>query len=158
MRLCWGVYHNFIIGGYKDVEIAKNNNSDDFSFELERWIEIIDQLYQDPGYKNQCEKTNKQNRSKRHYTSYHGTQSYAQKRHMRLPGHTNPIEGFKSTHWKEDTRWINEIASLDHEKSLAEAQRMEIDVGDLSPIEQIECMKNSLEERCGHMKGVGHVV
>ncbi|MFS8025134.1 hypothetical protein Hanom_Chr16g01471371 [Helianthus anomalus] len=68
---------------YEDVETAKNNPPDDFASEPERWIEIIDRLYQDPRYINQCEK-NRQNRTKLRYTSYHGTQSYAQKRHMRV--------------------------------------------------------------------------
>ncbi|MFS7954695.1 hypothetical protein Hanom_Chr07g00633561 [Helianthus anomalus] len=35
---------------------------------------------------------------------------------------------------------------------------MERDVGDLSPNDQIQCMKNALGERRGHMKGIGHVV
>ncbi|KAJ0733008.1 hypothetical protein HanPI659440_Chr11g0403701 [Helianthus annuus] len=35
---------------------------------------------------------------------------------------------------------------------------MERDVGDLSPNDQIECMKNALGERRGHIKGVGHVM
>ncbi|MFS7921103.1 hypothetical protein Hanom_Chr03g00232771 [Helianthus anomalus] len=33
---------------------------------------------------------------------------------MRLPEHTNPIEDFKSSHWKEETGWVNETTSLDH--------------------------------------------
>ncbi|KAJ0475827.1 hypothetical protein HanRHA438_Chr13g0584741 [Helianthus annuus] len=44
------------------------------------------------------------------------------------------------------------------EKILAEARRMERDVGDLSPNDQIECMKNALGERRGYIKGDGHVV
>ncbi|KAI3826167.1 hypothetical protein L1987_00212 [Smallanthus sonchifolius] len=66
-------------GGYDDVKATMNNPPEDL--DQETWETLINELFLYMSYKNSSE-NNKQNRSQQRYPSYHGSKSYAQRRHM----------------------------------------------------------------------------
>ncbi|KAL8230508.1 hypothetical protein R6Q57_000286 [Mikania cordata] len=55
---------------------------------------------------------NKANRSKQRYPSYHGSESYSQKRwtEMEKHGTTSIVDGWKKTHYKPGLGWANDLA------------------------------------------------
>ncbi|KAI3824172.1 hypothetical protein L1987_05621 [Smallanthus sonchifolius] len=140
-------------GGYDDVEAAMNNPPEDL--DQETWETLISELFLDASYKNRSEK-NKQNRSQQRYPSYHGSKSYAQRRHMEG---TDPIDVFKSTHYKEGTGWANTNASLDYDRIEEEYTRSSAESGgDSSAVDEFTSMEHALGHRRGHIRGVGRVV
>ncbi|KAI3741670.1 hypothetical protein L1987_59344 [Smallanthus sonchifolius] len=140
-------------GGYDDVEAAMNNPPEDL--DQESWQTLINELFLDASYKNRATK-NKQNRSKQRYPSYHGSKSYAQRRHMEGTG---PIDVFKSTHYKEGTGWANTNASSDYDRIQEEYARSSAESGgDSSAVDEFACMERALGQRRGHIRGVGRVV
>ncbi|KAL8260947.1 hypothetical protein R6Q59_024996 [Mikania micrantha] len=120
----------------------------------EAWEQLIDELFLDPDFRKRSKK-NKSNRSKQRYTSFHGSKSYAQRRHMEGTG---GIEVFKETHFKVGKGWANEIAESDYEMMQEEFKKSTQESGDSSSVNQIECMERVLGQRRGHIRGVGRVV
>ncbi|KAI3712093.1 hypothetical protein L1987_70642 [Smallanthus sonchifolius] len=139
-------------GGYDDVEAARSNPPQDV--DQETWDILINQLFLSAGYKNRSEK-NKQNRAKQRYPSFHGSKSYAQRRHMEGTG---PIDVFRSTHYKEGTGWANDFASTDYDRIQEEYTISSAESGgDTSTIDEFACMERALGHRRGHIRGVGRV-
>ncbi|MFS8022550.1 hypothetical protein Hanom_Chr16g01440851 [Helianthus anomalus] len=68
-------------GGYEDIARARTRPPEGLS--PEAWEILINDLYLDPKYKDYCLK-NKVNRAKQPFKSSHGSQSYAQKRHLNV--------------------------------------------------------------------------
>ncbi|KAL8241772.1 hypothetical protein R6Q59_012074 [Mikania micrantha] len=140
------------VGGYEDVEKARTKPPE----ELDRhaWEQLINQLFLNPDFRKRSEK-NKLNRSKQRYTSFHGSKSYAQRRHM---DGTGGIEVFKETHYKAGEGWVNEIAESDYDIMQEELKRCTQESGDSESVNQLECMERALGQRRGHIRGVGRVV
>ncbi|KAL8205606.1 hypothetical protein R6Q57_009157 [Mikania cordata] len=82
---------------------------------------------------------NTANRSKQLYGSYHGTQSYAQRRYdeVKEGGVPQHVEGWRDTH-------LNKAKSTSG--------------GDDTPVDEVEVLQRSLGERRGHVRGVGRKV
>ncbi|KAL8200519.1 hypothetical protein R6Q57_011858 [Mikania cordata] len=70
---------------------------------------------------------NKANRSKQRYPSYHGSESYSQKRwtEMEKHGTTSIVDGWKKTHYKPELGWANDLAEQDWCKQNWEQQMRE---------------------------------
>ncbi|KAL8230915.1 hypothetical protein R6Q57_000693 [Mikania cordata] len=96
------------VGGYEDIVKAKSKPPE--HMDQEACEQLIDELFLDPDFRKSSEK-NKSNRSKQRYTSFHGSKSYAQRRHMEG---TDGIEVFKETHFKVGKCWANEIAESNY--------------------------------------------
>ncbi|KAL8208061.1 hypothetical protein R6Q57_007473 [Mikania cordata] len=75
----------------------------------EEWVQIIDGLFTTSTYKNRSLK-NTANRSKQLYGSYHGTQSYAQRRYDE-ENITDELNKAKSTSGGDDTP-VDEVEVL----------------------------------------------
>ncbi|KAL8263148.1 hypothetical protein R6Q59_024497 [Mikania micrantha] len=66
------------VGGYEDVEKARTKPPEEL--DQHAWEQLINQLFLNPDFRKRSE--NKLNKSKQRYTSFHGSKSYAQRRHM----------------------------------------------------------------------------
>ncbi|KAL8267741.1 hypothetical protein R6Q59_001539 [Mikania micrantha] len=75
----------------------------------EAWEQLIDELFLDPDFRKRSEK-NKSNRSKQRYTSFHGSKSYAQRRHME---EMMQEEFKKSTQESSDSSSVNQIECME---------------------------------------------
>ncbi|KAL8201360.1 hypothetical protein R6Q57_012699 [Mikania cordata] len=126
------------------------------------WVELIDKLYKSDAYMKRSEK-NKANRSKQRYPTYHGSESYSQKRWTgvrNLHGEartTSIVDGWKKTHYKPGLGWANDLTSQNKQMIQNEARRL----GDNSSSkisDEYDVMKHALGERRGHIRGVGRVV
>ncbi|KAL8232237.1 hypothetical protein R6Q57_002015 [Mikania cordata] len=75
----------------------------------EEWAQIIDGLFTTSTYKNRSLK-NTANRSKQLYGSYHGTQSYAQRRYdeVKEGGVPQHVEGWRDMHFKGSSENITD--------------------------------------------------
>ncbi|KAL8251367.1 hypothetical protein R6Q59_035060 [Mikania micrantha] len=71
--------HFDTVGGYNDVEKERTKPLDELDHQA--WEQLINQLFLNPDFRKRSKK-NKLNRSKQRYTSFHGSKSYAQRRHM----------------------------------------------------------------------------
>ncbi|KAL8248461.1 hypothetical protein R6Q59_005329 [Mikania micrantha] len=69
--------HFLANGGYENIEKAKNFPPEYMN--QSEWVELIDKLFKSDAYMKRSEK-NKANRSKQRYPSFHGSESYSQKR------------------------------------------------------------------------------
>ncbi|KAL8240276.1 hypothetical protein R6Q59_013631 [Mikania micrantha] len=127
--------HFLANGGYEKIEKPKNSPPE-YMNQFE-WVELIDKLFKSDAYMKRSEK-NKANRSKQRYPSYHGSESYSQKR------------------WTEVGQmiWQSKTGKL---RIQNEARRL----GDNSSSEisdEYDVMKHALGERRGHIRGVGRVI
>ncbi|KAL8208496.1 hypothetical protein R6Q57_007908 [Mikania cordata] len=64
---------------------------------------------------------NTTNRSKQLYGSYHGTQSYAQRRYDEIKecGMAQYVKGWRDMHFKGSSGWYNQLAEQHWAKDLA---------------------------------------
>ncbi|KAL8231822.1 hypothetical protein R6Q57_001600 [Mikania cordata] len=106
---------HFDKGGYDNTTRAKQNPPK--GMDPEEWVHVIDGLFTTSTYKNRSLK-NTTNRSKQLYRSYHGTQSYAQRRYDE-ENITDELNKAKSTSGGDDTP-VDEVEVL--ERSLANAR------------------------------------
>ncbi|KAL8234977.1 hypothetical protein R6Q59_021077 [Mikania micrantha] len=111
--------------GYDNTERAKHNPPK--GMDPEAWVQVIDGLFTTSTYKNISLK-NITNISKQLYGSYHGTQSYAQRRY----GEDNITE------------------ELNKAKSTSG--------GDDTSVDEVEVLERSLGQRRGHVRDVGRTV
>ncbi|KAD7479222.1 hypothetical protein E3N88_02358 [Mikania micrantha] len=113
----------------------------------EEWVQIIDGIFTTSRYKNRSLK-NTANRSKQLYGSYHGTQSYAQRRYdeVKEGGAPQHVEGWRDMHFKGSSG----CDELNKAKSTSG--------GDDTPVDEVEVLQRSLGERRGHVRGVGRKV
>ncbi|KAL8267227.1 hypothetical protein R6Q59_004571 [Mikania micrantha] len=141
-----------VFKGYEDVGKARTKPPEEL--DQQAWEQLINQLFLNPDFRKRSEK-NKLNRSKQRYTSFHGSKSYAQRRHMKG---TSGIEVFKETHYKAGEGWVNVIAESDYDIMQEELKRCTQESYDSESVNQIECMERALGQRRGHIRGVGRVV
>ncbi|KAD5960187.1 hypothetical protein E3N88_11659 [Mikania micrantha] len=96
------------VGGYGDIVKAKGKPPE--HMDQEAWEQLIDELFLDPDFRKRSEK-NKSNRSKQRYTSFHGSKSYAQRRHMEA---LVALKFSKRLISRSEKGWANEITELDY--------------------------------------------
>ncbi|KAD3336519.1 hypothetical protein E3N88_32038 [Mikania micrantha] len=126
----------------------------------EEWVQIIDGLFTTSTYKNRSLK-NTANRSKQLYGSYHGTQSYAQRRYdeVKEGGAPQHVEGWRDMHFKGSSGWYNQLAEQHWENISDELNKAKsTSDGDDTPVDEVEVLQRSLGERRGHVWGVGRKV
>ncbi|KAL8229853.1 hypothetical protein R6Q57_014753 [Mikania cordata] len=111
--------------GSENAETTKQNPPK--GMDPEAWVQVIDGLFTTSTYKNRSLK-NTANRSKQLYGSYHGTQSYAQRRYDE-DNITEELNKAKSTSGGDDTL-----------------------------VDEVEVLEHSLSHRRGHVRGVGRTV
>ncbi|KAD3336192.1 hypothetical protein E3N88_31711 [Mikania micrantha] len=104
---------------------------------------------------------NTANRSKQLYGSYHGTQSYAQRRYdeVKEGGTPQHVEGWRDMHYKGSSGWYNQLAeqhwgNINEELNKAKSASG----GDDTPVDEVEVLQRSLGERRGQVRGVGRKV
>ncbi|KAD3336626.1 hypothetical protein R6Q59_028268 [Mikania micrantha] len=146
------------VGGYDNTERAKQNPPKGMG--PEEWVQLIDGLFTTSTYKNRSMK-NTANRSKQLYGSYHGTQSYAQRRYdeVKEGGTPQHVEGWRDMHYKGSSGWYNQLAeqhwgNINEELNKAKSTSG----GDDTPVDEVEVLQRSLGERRGHVRGVGRKV
>ncbi|KAJ0502765.1 putative transposase, Ptta/En/Spm, plant [Helianthus annuus] len=148
--------HFQTVGGTKDVDRAKSCPPE--NYDSQKWVDLIDILFTDPAYIRRSN-ANKENRKKQRYPSYHGSQSYAQRRYIEQKTRSpNYIVVFEKTHYKEGRGWANDICAADWGKIQDKLARASRDVDDTSPVDELEVLKSALGHRNGHARGVGRVV
>ncbi|KAL8262631.1 hypothetical protein R6Q59_023980 [Mikania micrantha] len=113
------------VGGYDNTEKAKTKPLEGMN--PDAWVQVIEELFTTPTYQKRSQ-ANSANRSKQLYGSYHGTQSYAQRRYT---------EG-----------------KIMDEKNKSTSSSS----GDDTPINEVEILERSLGQRRGHIRGVGRTV
>ncbi|KAD7478319.1 hypothetical protein E3N88_01455 [Mikania micrantha] len=88
----------------EDTQYYKGMNPD-------AWVRVIEELFTTPTYQKRSQ-ANSANRSKQLYGSYHGTQSYAQRRYTEVleTGVAKHVEGWREMHCKGSSGWYNEMA------------------------------------------------
>ncbi|KAL8249312.1 hypothetical protein R6Q59_006180 [Mikania micrantha] len=126
----------------------------------EEWVQLIDGLFTTSTYKNRSLK-NTANRSKQLYGSYHGTQSYAQRRYdeVKEGGTSQHVEGWRDMHFKGSSGWYNQLAEQHWENITDELNKAKSTFGgDDTPVDEVEVLQRSLGERRGHARGVGRKV
>ncbi|KAL8247629.1 hypothetical protein R6Q59_008845, partial [Mikania micrantha] len=104
---------------------------------------------------------NTANRSKQLYGSYHGTQSYAQRRYdeVKEGGVPQHVEGWRDMHFKGSSGWYNQLAEQHWENISDELNKAKsTSGGDDTPVDEVEVLQRSLGERRGHVRGVGRKV
>ncbi|KAL8201782.1 hypothetical protein R6Q57_010929 [Mikania cordata] len=106
-------------GGYDNTARAKQNPPK--GMDPEEWVQVIDGMFTTSTYKNRYFK-NTANRSKQLCGSYHGTQSYTQRRYDE-ENNTNELNKAKSTSGGDDT-----------------------------PVDEVEVLQRSLDQRGGHVR------
>ncbi|KAL8215011.1 hypothetical protein R6Q57_004460, partial [Mikania cordata] len=92
------------------------------------------------------------NRSKQLYKSYHGTQSYAQRRYDEVNegGVPQHVEGRRNMHFKGSSGWYNQLAEEHWVKRIItdELNKAKSTSGDDdTPVDEMEVMQRSLGER-----------
>ncbi|KAL8231424.1 hypothetical protein R6Q57_001202 [Mikania cordata] len=140
-------------GGYDNTEGAKHNPPK--GMESEAWAQVIDGLFTTSTYKNRSLK-NTANISKQLYGSYHGTQSYAQRRYDKVKegGMTQHVEGWRDMHFKGSSGWYNQLAEKHWELNKA----ISTSRGDDTSVDEVEVLERSLGQRRGHVRVVGRTV
>ncbi|KAL8232073.1 hypothetical protein R6Q57_001851 [Mikania cordata] len=121
---------------------------------------VIDGLFTTSTYKNRSLK-NTTNRSKQLYGSYHGTQSYAQRRYdeVKEGGEPQHVEGWRDMHFKGSSGWYNQLTEQHWENITDELNKAKsTSGGDDTPVDEVEVLQRSLGERRGHVRGVGRKV
>ncbi|MFS7957076.1 hypothetical protein Hanom_Chr07g00662181 [Helianthus anomalus] len=73
--------HFKAVGGVKDVDRAKSCPPK--NYDSRKWVDLIDILFTDLDYIRRSN-ANTENRKKQRYPSYHGSQSYAQRRYIEV--------------------------------------------------------------------------
>ncbi|KAL8223447.1 hypothetical protein R6Q57_018922 [Mikania cordata] len=104
---------------------------------------------------------NTANRSKQLYGSYHGTQSYAQRRYdeVKEGGVPQHVEGWRDMHFKGSSGWYNQLAEQHWENITDELNKAKsTSDGDDTPVDEVEVLQRSLGERREHVRGVGRKV
>ncbi|KAL8255299.1 hypothetical protein R6Q59_033520 [Mikania micrantha] len=69
------------VGDYDNTERAKTKPQEGMN--LDAWVRVIEKLFTTPTYQKRSQ-ANSANRSKQLYETYHGTQSYAQRRYTEV--------------------------------------------------------------------------
>ncbi|KAL8196823.1 hypothetical protein R6Q57_024477 [Mikania cordata] len=135
-------------GGYDNTTRVKQNPPK--GMDPEEWVQVIDGLFTTSTYKNRSLK-NTTNRSKQLYGSYHGTQSYTQRRYDEVK------EVVCLNMWKageicilREARDENITDELNKAKSTSD--------GDDTPVDEVEVLERSLAQRREHVRGVGRTV
>ncbi|KAL8228344.1 hypothetical protein R6Q57_015928 [Mikania cordata] len=135
-------------GGYDNTTSVKQNPPK--GMDPEEWVQVIDGLFTTSTYKNRSLK-NTTNRSKQLYGSYHGTQSYTQRRYDEFK------EVVCLNMWKageicilREARDENITDELNKAKSTSD--------GDDTPVDEVEVLERSLAQRREHVRGVGRTV
>ncbi|KAD7479187.1 hypothetical protein E3N88_02323 [Mikania micrantha] len=97
------------VGGYDNTERAKTKPPEGMN--PDAWVQVIEELFTTPTYQKRSQ-ANSANRSKQLYGSYHGTQSYAQRRYTEVQetGVAKHVEGWREMHCKGSSGWYNEMA------------------------------------------------
>ncbi|KAD4384257.1 hypothetical protein E3N88_24425 [Mikania micrantha] len=97
------------VGGYDNTERAKTKPPEGMN--PVAWVRVIEELFTTPTYQKRSQ-ANSANRSKQLYGSYHGTQSYAQRRYTEVQetGVPKHVEGWREMHCKGSSGWYNEMA------------------------------------------------
>ncbi|KAL8228192.1 hypothetical protein R6Q57_015776 [Mikania cordata] len=100
-------------------------------------------------------------RSKQLYESYHGTQSYAQRRYdeVKEGGVPQHVKGWRDMYFKGSSGWYNQLAEQHWENITYELNKAKsTSGGDDTPVDEVEVLKRSLGERRWHVRGVGRKV
>ncbi|KAL8225803.1 hypothetical protein R6Q57_018360 [Mikania cordata] len=145
-------------GGYDNAARAKQ--SPPKGMDPEEWVQVIDGLFTTSTYKNRSLK-NTANRSKQLYGSYHGTQSYAQRRYdeVKEGGVPQHVKGWRDMHFKGSLGWYNQLAEQHWENITDELHKAKsTSAGDDTPVDEVEVLQRSLGQRRGHVRGVGRKV
>ncbi|KAL8229200.1 hypothetical protein R6Q57_014100 [Mikania cordata] len=145
-------------GGYDNTVRAKQNPPK--GMDPKEWVHIIDGLFTTSSFKNRSLK-NTANRSKQLYGSYHGTQSYAQRRYdeVKEGGVPQHVEGWRDMHFKGSSGWYNQLDEQHWENITDELNKAKsTSGGDDTPVDEVEVLQRSLGERRGHVRGVGRKV
>ncbi|KAL8262663.1 hypothetical protein R6Q59_024012 [Mikania micrantha] len=90
---------------------------------------------------------NTANRSKQLYGSYHGTQSYAQRRYdeVKEGGVPQHVEGWRDMHFKGSSGWYNQLAEQHWENITDELNKAKsTSGGDDTPAEKVGVLQRSL--------------
>ncbi|KAD3337173.1 hypothetical protein E3N88_32693 [Mikania micrantha] len=97
------------VGGYDNSERAKTKPPEGMN--PDAWVRVIEELFTTPTYQKRSQ-ANSANRSKQLYGSYHGTQSYAQRRYTEVQETevAKHVEGWREMHCKGSSGWYNELA------------------------------------------------
>ncbi|KAL8240132.1 hypothetical protein R6Q59_013487 [Mikania micrantha] len=97
------------VGGYDNTERAKTKPPE--GMDPDAWVRVIEELFKTPTYQKRSQ-ANSANRSKQLYGSYHGTQSYAQRRYTEVQetGVAKDVEDWREMHYKGSSGWYNELA------------------------------------------------
>ncbi|KAD7478530.1 hypothetical protein E3N88_01666 [Mikania micrantha] len=146
------------VEGYDNTERAKTKPPEGMN--PDAWVRVIEELFTTPTYQKRSQ-ANSANRSKQLYGSYHGTQSYAQRRYTEVQetGVAKHVEGWKEMHCKGSSGWYNEMAETHWGKIMDEKNKsMSSSGGDDTPINEVEILERSLGQRRGHIRGVGRTV
>ncbi|KAL8229864.1 hypothetical protein R6Q57_014764 [Mikania cordata] len=139
-------------GGYDNTARAKQNPPK--GMDSEEWVQIIDGLFTTSTYKNRSLK-NTTNRSKQLYGSYHGTQSYDQRRYdeVKEGGEPQHVECWRDMHFKGSSGWYNQLAEQHWENITDELNKAKsTSGGDDTPVDEVEVLQRSLGERRGHVR------
>ncbi|KAL8246236.1 hypothetical protein R6Q59_007452 [Mikania micrantha] len=111
--------------------------------------------------KEGCYDNTERAKSKQLYGSYHGTQSYAQRRYdeVKEGGVPQQVEGWRDMHFKGSSGWYNQLAEQHWENISDELNKAKsTSGGDDTPVDEVEVLQRSLGERRGHVRGVGRKV
>ncbi|KAL8195243.1 hypothetical protein R6Q57_025646 [Mikania cordata] len=140
--------------GYDNTARAKQNPPKGMN--PEEWVQIIDGLFTTSTYKNRSLKKTA-NRSKQLYGSYHGTQSYAQRRYdeVKEGGVPQHVEGLRDMHFKRSSGWYNQLAEQHWNITDELNKAKSTSGGDDTPVDEVEVLERSLGQRRGHVRGVG---
>ncbi|KAL8227661.1 hypothetical protein R6Q57_015245 [Mikania cordata] len=112
----------------------------------EEWVQVIDGLFTTSTYKNISLK-NTANISKQLYGSYHGTQSYAQRRddEVKEGGVPQHVEGWRDMHFKGNSGWYNQLTEQHWENITDELNKAKSTYGgDDTQVDEVEVLQRSL--------------
>ncbi|KAL8259721.1 hypothetical protein R6Q59_027674 [Mikania micrantha] len=146
------------VGGYDNTERANTKPLE--SMNPDAWVRVIEELFTTLTYQKWSQ-ANSANCSKQLYESYHGTQSYAQRRYTKVQetGVAKHVEGWRDMHCKGSSGWHNELAGTHWGKIMDEKNKsMSSSGGDDMPVNEVEILERSLGQRRGYIRGVGRTV
>ncbi|KAL8223085.1 hypothetical protein R6Q57_020484 [Mikania cordata] len=132
------------VGGYDNTERAKTKPPEGMN--PDAWVRVIEELFTTPTYQKRSQ-ANSANRSKQLYGSYHGTQSYAQRRYTEVQetGAAKHVESLREMHCKGSSGWYNELAETHWGKIMDEKNKsMSSSGGDDMPVNEVEILERSL--------------